>query len=1059
MSTAGQRADRGSTEWRAGLPALLLYLLAAGAVVANLAMRQISAMLGRVEVGGVANSMSVLTAPHVRVDPLREAGTAWAGVTPDGAVSEDSRQVIADLILWHTRVDWAFVPVYAALLGWLLLTVCSGWRERQRGWQLAAAPGLVGSCVRQAWWAWIALGVAVAADATENVLTSVFAGRVADGADAAGLAWWLLGVTWVKWLALAGVLLGYVHHRFGPEGIVLALRRERPRVWRRHRVQIGVVAVLGILVAVPAGGPLDQVPDILRTYADGEGVRVAEFAWSFLTLGILCLALWIAGRWALLDGLVADEGDHGVDRRRAPREWVILLAAFGLAAGGGALWLTEPGDLEFNAGVFGLPLVLAVLVLLWIPFGRRRELSATETAIQAVPVDVPGTGREDVRRAGRFLAALPVAIAGLGLVRAFVDPLVGFDLSGSPVRESRIFLVLALAAVFVAAPSFYVLLAVAERWILGDTGDSRSVRLRVQYLVGAAVLGVAAGLAGLAAWRPVEFGPRLNATGSVSVFLALVAVLGGALQWLAERQRPYVPTQGLKFRERSPFFVVLAAAFVVAGLLNVQGGYHAMRIPGPADTGAAPLDLSEQFRGWLDQAADCTAGEPFAQGSGPAVPLVLVAAPGGGIRAAYWTDSALHRLQEGSACLDRTVFAASAVSGGSVGLVSHQLHRAGDGPSGGGPVTGMSEEEPLAASMAALFFRDLPAGALGISGGWADRAAVLEDAWALSDPDWDTTRLVGDLQPGVVDGGWRPLLLLNGTEVTTGCRLVVSPVRAVASSERSAPRSCLSPAVSGAAHGIVEGAVDLHWFRDGQSCDEGELQGDIRASTAALLSARFPYVSPSAELFRCEDGRSRRAADLDGGAAENSGLATALDLWDALEPLVADHNRAVVRCRGLAEQARAADGGCTDAAPVVVPLLVLLDNHYASTVVGAPVGRQRELSAPAGLLGADGVLARQSVLEQEALLTFRGVLPGLEPDPDPGSGPTPPGRFVRVAPTIRPGLAAPLGWTLSELTRDDLDDQLTTAMEQACPDGVPDRQEPAQPLPGRCLLVALGATG
>ncbi|SDF40343.1 hypothetical protein SAMN05660485_03284 [Blastococcus fimeti] len=1053
MSTAGQQADTGPAAWRAGRPALLLYLLVAGAVVANLVMRQISGMLGRVEIGGLANTMSVLTAPHVRVDPLREAGTAWAGATPDGAVSAESRQVIADLILWHTRVDSAFVPVYAALLGWLLLTVCSGWRERQRGWRLAALPALLWSCGRQAWWAWAALALAVAADVTENVLTSVFAGRVAEGTDAAGLAGWMLAVTWAKWLALAGVLLGYVHHRFGPEGVVGALRRERPRVWRRHRVQIGVVAVLGILVAVPAGGPLDQVPDILRTYADGEDVRVAEFAWSFLTLGVLCLALWVAGRWALLDG----EAD--ASRWPAPRTRWVLLAALALAAVGGLLWATEPGDLEFNAGIFGLPVVLAVLVVLWIPFGRERWRPVAGEGDPKDRVDVPISHREEVRRAGRFLAALPVAIAGLGLVRAFVDPLVGFDLSGPPVRESRIFLGLALAAVFVAAPLVYVLLAVAERWILGDTGDGRSVRLRLQYLVGAAVLLVAAALAGLAAWRPVEFGPRLNATGSVSVFLALVAVLGGALQWLAERQSPYVPTRGLRFRERSPFFVVLAAAFVVAGLLNVQGGYHAMRIPGPADNEAEPLDLEEQFDAWLDQAAGCTAAEPYAQGSGPAVPLVLVVAPGGGIRAAYWTDSALHRLGQGSACMDRTVFAASGVSGGSVGLVSHQLHAADDDPRDGGPVAEMSREEPLAASMAALFFRDLPAGALGISGGWADRAAVLEDAWARSDGDWDSTRLIGGLQPGAVDGAWRPLLLLNGTEVSTGCRLVVSPVRAVASSERSAPRSCLSPAVSGAAHGVVEGAVDLHSFLDGQSCEEAAAPGDIRASTAALLSARFPYVSPSAELFRCEDGRARRAADLDGGAAENSGLATALDLWDALEPLVAQHNGDVVRCRGLSEQARATDVGCTDPAAVVVPLLVLLDNHYASTVVGAPVGRQRELSAPAGLLAAGGVLARQSVLEQEALLTFSGALPGLVRDPDAGPGPTAPGRFVRVAPTIRPGLAAPLGWTLSDLTRDDLDDQLLAALEQTCPHGVPDPEEPIQPLPGRCLLEALGATG
>jgi hypothetical protein len=536
----------------------------------------------------------------------------------------------------------------------------------------------------------------------------------------------------------------------------------------------------------------------------------------------------------------------------------------------------------------------------------------------------------------------------------------------------------------------------------------------------------------------------------VTVLLALLTLLGGALQWLGERQAPYAPLRRLGFRDRTPFLALLAVTFLLAGLFNVQGGYHAMRVDGPSDTVAAPFDLARSFGRWLAQVSGaCRVGGEYAAEDGEAVPLVMVAAPGGGIRAAYWTDRALHRLRAGTGCDDRLIFAASGVSGGSVGLMAHYLHV--DDDPGRDPVTELSREGALAANVAAMAFRDLPAAVLGVSAGWADRGAVLEDAWAETDDAWEDTRLIRHLRPGRLPGGWRPLLLLNGTEVSTGCRLIVSPARVVASDSGGAPRSCLAAAVTEADHGLVEGAVDLHEFRDEQACDATSVQdGDLRAATAALLSARFPYVSPSAELFRCEDDGPRRAADLDGGAAENSALATVLDVWDALEPLVAEHNATVARCRAEAAVQPAADlePRCGLDEPLVVPMLVLVDNHYASNVAAVPVGRQRELSAPAGLLSAGGVLATQAVLEQEALVTFSGSAPGLPRD---GEAPV---RYFRLAPSTRPGLAAPLGWTLSDLTRGDMLRQLQEAMAKPCEQGTDGMSRPAAPM---CYRQAVGA--
>lgn len=61
------------------------------------------------------------------------------------------------------------------------------------------------------------------------------------------------------------------------------------------------------------------------------------------------------------------------------------------------------------------------------------------------------------------------------------------------------------------------------------------------------------------------------------------------------------------------------------------------------------------------------------------------------------------------------------------------------------------------------------------------------------------------------------------------------------------------------------------------------------------------------------------------------------------------------------------------------------------------------------------------------------------------------GRFFRLAPTTPPRVAAPLGWTLSERTRDELDAQLDTALRTTCSDAVA-----GAPRPVRCFLDAIG---
>jgi hypothetical protein len=152
------------------------------------------------------------------------------------------------------------------------------------------------------------------------------------------------------------------------------------------------------------------------------------------------------------------------------------------------------------------------------------------------------------------------------------------------------------------------------------------------------------------------------------------------------------------------------------------------------------------------------------------------------------------------------------------------------------------------------------------------------------------------------------------------------------------------------------------------------------------------------------------AAVIDGGYLENSGTAALLELWELLEPLVANHNRAVAAGSNL---------------PYVVPLFALADNHYSSVAASVPPGRVREVTAPLVGRSAPQTVVQSSVLEQAALLRFAGPPPGLpQARPRMTQSRCIEVRSFRVAPRKRPGVQAPLGWVLSHFSKDDLDRQL-----------------------------------
>lgn len=272
--------------------------------------------------------------------------------------------------------------------------------------------------------------------------TGVTCGLIhADGTD---IGDWACAVAWlsaVKWLLLgAAVFLGSAVFVVDilPRVLTRWLIRwrrgiSRPsRRWTRHRVQLVVLAVLAALIALPGGGPLEQVPDIQRAWIhDSPWDTLKAMAGPALTLTGLCTALWVAGRWALLDGR---EGPQTGKRKKAHSSLglfvLFLLSLLTLAiiwpANSSRLW-DEPW--AHNAGGLAIPVAVLAIFLLGV-FVRAKDPSPRKVQ--------PPSDRKNVETIGRALTIIPFVIAGLGLVRAFAIPLLLGSLVDAGVSHTRI---------------------------------------------------------------------------------------------------------------------------------------------------------------------------------------------------------------------------------------------------------------------------------------------------------------------------------------------------------------------------------------------------------------------------------------------------------------------------------------------------------------------------------------------------------------------------------------------------------------------------------------------
>ena len=229
-------------------------------------------------------------------------------------------------------------------------------------------------------------------------------------------------------------------------------------------------------------------------------------------------------------------------------------------------------------------------------------------------------------------------------------------------------------------------------------------------------------------------------------------------------------------------------------------------------------------------------------------PVFVISAEGGGIRAAFWTATVLARLQDADPNFSAHVLAISGVSGGALGAtVFDALVAEGNVTNYNDAAQRILSHDFLSPALAHMLFPDICQRYLPIAVPAFDRATALEKAWEHA---WRAemnnnrfgkdfaTLWAGNLKYNV------PALFLNGTSVETGQRMIASNVR-----------------------------ID-QTFIDALDVNE-RLDGDMRLSTAAHMSARFTYLSPAGRFTNGEH-------IVDGGYFENSGTTTAADILDVV---------------------------------------------------------------------------------------------------------------------------------------------------------------------------------
>ncbi len=372
--------------------------------------------------------------------------------------------------------------------------------------------------------------------------------------------------------------------------------------------------------------------------------------------------------------------------------------------------------------------------------------------------------------------------------------------------------------------------------------DRQHLRTTTRFIMPFVFLGVFA-----YAWFTARSVPSLDGKPGLIILCGLIfySILGLFLDALSNK---------LKF----PFFFLLVIVMLFLSL--PRNNNHALREYGNAKEGLEMIRARKQdttfTREWLT--TKWNAGK--LSSAGDTIPVFIIAAEGGGIRACYWTTQVMKQLHLAYPQLYQNTFAVTGASGGTVGLsffynYLYQMNPRSDASRLADPafyqtLDTIAGSDYLSGVTYGFLFPDLIQRAIPFPIRSFDRAKFLnngfEKAFARHSVGADQPSILDDavIRPWMKDSGFTyPLILYNSLFVEQGQKAIFSPIR-----------------------------LSEKWYRDVLDIFD-TTRVMVTTSEAMVSSARFPLITPPGLMK--SDTHHDMGHLVDGGYFENTAVQTA----------------------------------------------------------------------------------------------------------------------------------------------------------------------------------------